>query len=161
MNLSTVHSLRKTSLVNSSKYSLRVHWIASCGCVVHHEVKPEMSDKTAAQVAIDLEQQDSGEQEHRQELYLFNKIATITYHTLDLQEINNEALATVLEFLQIEAGLLLLWDRLRQHLTYAASRGFPPEYVQEISSGKSPGDPDHRKNRKAPKYEIDRRENSS
>ncbi len=95
-----------------------------------------MSDKTAAQVAKDLEQQDSGDQEHRQELYLFNKIATITSHTLDLQEIINEALATVLEFLQIEAGLLLLWDRLRQRLTYAASRGFPPEYLQEISSGK-------------------------
>ena len=41
----------------------------------------------------------TGEKEHRRELHLFNQIATITADTLDLQEIINEILTTVLAFL--------------------------------------------------------------
>ena len=51
------------------------------------------------------------------ELYLFNEIATITAHTLDLQEIAHLTLDTVLEFFRMEAGLLLVWDQMRQRLT--------------------------------------------
>ena len=57
------------------------------------------------------EQQEVREKEHQRELHLFNQIATITAHSLDFQEIINKVLTAVLEFFQIEAGLLLLWDR--------------------------------------------------
>ena len=92
---------------------------------------PGMAEDAAADVMEELDRQESGEKEHRRELHLFNKIATITAYTLDLQEISNEVLSAVLEFFQIEAGLLLLWDRVRQGLTYAASRGFPQDYLKE------------------------------
>jgi PAS domain S-box-containing protein len=95
-----------------------------------------MSEPSAAQEAADLEPQESGAEGNHREFYLFNQIATITAHTLDLQEIINKVLAAVVEFFQIEAGVLLLWDRVRRRLTYAASRGFPSEYLKEISSGK-------------------------
>ena len=90
--------------------------------------------KPAATDAIEaLDQPESEEKEYRRELCLFNQIATITAHTLDLQEIINEVLSAVLEFFRIDAGLLLLWDRVRQRLTYAASRGFPQDYLSQLS----------------------------
>jgi PAS domain S-box-containing protein len=76
------------------------------------------------------------EKEYHRELYLFNKLATITAHTLDLQEIINKVLAEVLDFFRIDSGLLLLWDRVRRRLTYAASKGVPTEYLKQISQGK-------------------------
>ena len=82
-----------------------------------------------------LEQPEAGETEHRRELHLFNQIATITAHTLDLQEIINEILETVLTFFRIDAGFLLLWDPERQRLTYAATRGLPQEYLAQLSGG--------------------------
>jgi PAS domain S-box-containing protein len=92
-----------------------------------------MAEQVAADAMAELDQPESAEREHQRELYLFNQIATITAHTLDLQEIINEILAAVLKFFQVEAGLLLLWDRERQHLTNAASRGFPQEYLDRLS----------------------------
>jgi PAS domain S-box-containing protein len=96
-----------------------------------------MTEQVTEQAVLEAagEGQEPGEREHRRELYLFNQIATITAHTLDLQEIINAVLAAVLDFFQIDSGLLLLWDKVRQRLTYAASRGFPDAYVQKISSG--------------------------
>jgi GAF domain-containing protein len=82
---------------------------------------------------------EPGEKEHRRELHLFNQIATITAHTLDLQEIINEILETVLKFFRIEAGFLLLWDPVRQRLTYAASRGLPQEYLGQLNGGSLEG----------------------
>ena len=79
------------------------------------------------------EQQEVREKEHRREFHLINQIATITSHSLDLQDIMNKVLAAVLEFFQIEAGLLLLWNRKKQRLSYAASRGFPGEYLVDIA----------------------------
>ncbi len=58
-----------------------------------------MAEEVAVEVAADLAPSEIGEKEHRRELYLFNKIATITAHTLDLQEISNEVLAAILELL--------------------------------------------------------------
>ena len=98
-----------------------------------------MPEQAIAKAAADLEQTEPGEKEHRRELYLFNKIATITAHTLDLQEIINEILTTVQDFFQVEAGLLLLWDRVQQRLTYAASRGFPRKYLEQLSGRKLEG----------------------
>jgi PAS domain S-box-containing protein len=92
-----------------------------------------MAEQVAIDVLADQDQQELGEQEHRRELFLFDQIATITAHTLDLQEIINAVLAAVLEFFNIDAGMLLLWDRVRQSLTYAASQGFPQEYLGKIS----------------------------
>jgi GAF domain-containing protein len=90
--------------------------------------------KPAATDAIEaLDQPESEEKEYRRELCLFNQIATITAHTLDLQEIINEVLSAVLEFFHIDAGLLLLWDRVGQRLTYAAARGFPQDYLSQLS----------------------------
>lgn len=72
---------------------------------------------------------------HCREICLFNEIATITAHTLDLQEIAHLALEAVLEFFGIEAGLLLLWDHERQRLTSVAARGFKGEYVNWTGTG--------------------------
>ncbi len=95
-----------------------------------------MAEQIAVEVADDLESPELREQEYQRELHLFNKIATITAHTLDLQEIINKVLSEALDFFRIDAGLLLLWDRVRQRLTYAASKGFPMEYLRSVSQGK-------------------------
>ncbi len=92
-----------------------------------------MAEEAAVDAIEELDQPESGEKEHRRELNLFNQIATIASHTLDLQAITNEILSAVLEFFHIEAGLFLFWDRVRQRLTYAASRGFPQEYLGRLS----------------------------
>lgn len=92
-----------------------------------------MAEEAAVDAREELEQPEPGEKEHRRELHLFNQIATITAHTLDLQEIINEILATVLAFFRVDAGFLLLWDPGRQRLTYAASRGMPQEYLDHLS----------------------------
>jgi PAS domain S-box-containing protein len=94
-----------------------------------------MAEEAAVEAREELEQPEPGEKEHRRELNLFNQIATITAHTLDLQEIINEILETVLAFFRIDAGFLLLWDPVRQRLTYAAARGLPQEYLAHLSGG--------------------------
>jgi PAS domain S-box-containing protein len=94
-----------------------------------------MVEEAVVEAVEELEPAEGGEKEHRRELHLFNQIATITAHTLDLQEIINEVLETVLAFFRIDAGFLLLWDRVGQRLTYAASRGFPEEYLGKLSGG--------------------------
>ena len=55
-----------------------------------------MAEEAVVDAREALEQPEPGEKEHRRELHLFNQIATITAHTLDLQEIINEILETVL-----------------------------------------------------------------
>ncbi|OGP69137.1 MAG: hypothetical protein A2Z73_05615 [Deltaproteobacteria bacterium RBG_13_60_28] len=95
-----------------------------------------MAEQVAVEAMEELESQEFREKEYHRELHLFNRIATITAHTLDLQEIINKTLAEVLDFFRIDAGLLLLWDRVRNRLTHAASKGFPPEYIKQISQGK-------------------------
>jgi PAS domain S-box-containing protein len=98
-----------------------------------------MAGKAAVAAAAEVTQQEFSDKEHRRELDLFNKIATITAHTLDLEEISNGVLAAILEFFQIKAGLLLLWDRVRRRLTHAASRGFPQDYLGKLSDGNLEG----------------------
>ena len=93
----------------------------------------EQEVAAAAVAAEGREPQEVWEREHRREFYLFNRIAAITAHSLELQEIMDQVLAAVLEFFQIKAGLLLLWNRKRQRLSYAASRGFPGEYLVKIA----------------------------
>ncbi len=93
-----------------------------------------MAKEAATETVEDLVQPIPGDKEHRRELYLFNKIATIAAHSLDLQEIINKVLTAILDFFQIEAGLLLLWDRDRQRLTHAASQGFPADYLVKLSN---------------------------
>jgi PAS domain S-box-containing protein len=73
--------------------------------------------------------------EQGRDLFLFNEIATITAHTLDLQEIANLTLDKILEFFQIEAGLLLLWDHDNQRLTSVAARGFEVDYLHWTGAG--------------------------
>jgi len=90
----------------------------------------------AEETTAEFQPLETGETEHRRELFLFDKIATITAHTLDLQAIIDEVLAAVLDFFQIDSGLLLLWDRDKQSLMYAASRGFPAAYLDEITRGR-------------------------
>jgi PAS domain-containing protein len=80
-------------------------------------------------------QEESIIPEHCREIFLFNEIATITAHTLDLQEIADLALDKVLEFFKIEAGLLLLWDHDHQRLTSVAARGFQVDYVDRTGAG--------------------------
>jgi PAS domain S-box-containing protein len=69
------------------------------------------------------------------EIFLFNEIATITAQTLDLQEIANLALKTILKFFEIEAGLLLLWDHDHQRLTSVAAEGFKVDYLHWTGTG--------------------------
>ena len=69
------------------------------------------------------------------EIFLFNEIATITAHTLDLQDIAHLALEAVLDFFRIDAGLLLLWDPERQRLTSMAARGFQMDYLDWTGTG--------------------------
>ena len=87
-----------------------------------------------AAVAAEVEGREQvREKEHEREFYLINKIATITAHSQDLQDIMNKVLVAVLEFFGVEAGLLLLWNRKKQRLSYAASRGFPGKYLVDIA----------------------------
>ena len=74
--------------------------------------------------------------DHCPELHLFNEIATISSYTHDLQEIVDLILETILGFFHIEAGLLLLWDNRRRQLSNLAARGFPPAYLEELSSSR-------------------------
>jgi two-component system, NtrC family, sensor kinase len=90
--------------------------------------------EAAAHTPIDHQVQ-SVALEHSREIFLFNEIATITAHTLDLQEIANLALEKVLEFFQIEAGLLLLWDHDHQRLSSVAARGFQMDYLDSTGTG--------------------------
>ena len=90
-----------------------------------------MPEQAVAELAEGREQ--VREKEHRREFYLINKIATITAHSQDLQDIMNKVLVAVLEFFGVEAGLLLLWNRKKQRLSYAASRGFPGKYLVDIA----------------------------
>lgn len=83
----------------------------------------------------ETEPEEGSDKEHLRELHLFNKIATLATHTLDLRQMIKEILGLVLDFFRIEAGLLLLWDKDRRRLTYAASQGFPQSYLQQISGG--------------------------
>jgi len=73
--------------------------------------------------------------EQGRDLFLFNEIATITAHTLELQEIASLTLEKVLEFFQIDAGLLLLWDHDTQRLTSVAARGFQVDYLHWAGAG--------------------------
>jgi PAS domain S-box-containing protein len=73
--------------------------------------------------------------ERSREICLFNEIATITAHTQELQEIANFTLEAVLDFFQVEAGLLLLWDHNRQRLTSVAAQGFQVDYLHWTNTG--------------------------
>jgi PAS domain S-box-containing protein len=98
-----------------------------------------VTDAAALKAAPEPAPQETGDKEHQRELFLLNKIATLTGHTLDLQETINAGLAAVLEHFQVDAGLLLLWDRERRRLTYAASRGFPQEYLNRLANSSMEG----------------------
>ncbi len=73
---------------------------------------------------------------HCRELSLFNELAIISAFAADLQEIVDLVLEAVLDFFQIEAGLLLLWDQDKELLSNVAAQGFLAEYLQELSSGR-------------------------
>lgn len=89
----------------------------------------------AAARPLDKECLKSMAPKYCREICLFNEIATITAYTLDLQEIAQLALERVLDFFQIEAGLLLLWDHDRQSLTAVAAQGFHLSYLDRTGTG--------------------------
>jgi|GEM_PF-241657 len=70
-----------------------------------------------------------------EELLLFNEIATITAQAPDVQSVIDRLLELILGFMQIPAGIFLLWDSDSRCLTHAASRGFPQQYLEKIESG--------------------------
>ncbi|MCL6620775.1 MAG: PAS domain S-box protein [Syntrophobacterales bacterium] len=76
-----------------------------------------------------------GVRDYCPELTLFNEIATISSYTQDLQEIVDLILDALLDFFRIDAGILLLWDGRRRRLSNLAARGFPPDYLEELTSG--------------------------
>ena len=81
-------------------------------------------------------QENSGSKDtHCRELFLFNELAIISAYAIDLQEIVDLVLESVLEFFQVEAGLLLLWDQNRQRLTNVAAQGFLTPYLEQLSTG--------------------------
>ncbi len=75
------------------------------------------------------------EKVHCRELFLFNEIAIISAYAIDLQEIVDLVLEAVLDFFQIEAGLLLLWDQDQQRLSNVAAQGFLVQYLEQLSTG--------------------------
>ncbi|MBW1992251.1 MAG: PAS domain S-box protein [Deltaproteobacteria bacterium] len=72
---------------------------------------------------------------HCRELFLFNELALISAYARDLQDIVDMALEAILDFFQVEAGLLLLWDQKRQRLTSVAAQGFLTPYLEQLSAG--------------------------
>jgi PAS domain S-box-containing protein len=72
---------------------------------------------------------------HCRELSLFNELAIISAYAIDLQEIVDLVLEAVLDFFQVEAGLLLLWDQNQQWLSNVAAQGFLSEYLEQLSAG--------------------------
>ncbi len=78
---------------------------------------------------------DIQERDRCRELFLFNELAIISAYAADLQEIVNLVLEAVLDFFQVEAGLLLLWNQNQQRLTNVAARGFLSDYLEQLSSG--------------------------
>jgi len=96
----------------------------------------EQGALTAAEAAAAEREQGrerGRKKEHLREFQLINRMALIAAESLDLQDLINQVLAAVLEFFGTEAGLLLLWNRRRRRLSYAASRGFPGEYLAKIA----------------------------
>lgn len=75
------------------------------------------------------------EKVHCRELFLFNEIAIISAYAIDLQEIVDLVLEAVLDFFQVEAGLLLLWDQDQQRLSNVAAQGFLVQYLEQLSTG--------------------------
>jgi PAS domain S-box-containing protein len=70
------------------------------------------------------------------ELFLFNEIALISAYARDLQEIVDLVLEAVLDFFEIEAGLLLLWNQGQQRLSNVAAQGFLTQYLDQLSAGR-------------------------
>ncbi len=68
------------------------------------------------------------------ELRLFNQIAMLSAQNFDLPALVSQILFQVLKFLRVSAGMLLLRDPTTGHLTHAASKGFPPEYLIRIKA---------------------------
>jgi PAS domain S-box-containing protein len=95
----------------------------------------EQGALAAAEAAVEaaVARKQGREKEHLREFQLINRIAMIAAQSLDLQDLINKVLAAVLEFFGIEAGLLLLCNRRKRRLSYAASRGFPGEYLANIA----------------------------
>ncbi len=68
------------------------------------------------------------------ELRLFNQLAMLSSQNFDLPALVSQVLYQVLKFLRVSAGMLLLRNPTTGHLTHAASKGFPPEYLMRIKA---------------------------
>ena len=66
------------------------------------------------------------------ELAALNAIAAVVSHSLDLDEILNDALDKTLQVMEIEAGGIYILDEEAVVLTVAAQRGFSPQFVDEV-----------------------------
>jgi nitrate/nitrite-specific signal transduction histidine kinase len=66
------------------------------------------------------------------ELSALNAIAGTVSHSLNLDEILNEALDKTLEVMEVEIGGIYLLDEATGILSVAVERGFSPEFVTEI-----------------------------
>ncbi|MDD3580945.1 MAG: PAS domain S-box protein [Desulfobacca sp.] len=85
------------------------------------------------QISEELDSRAALETDHYEELLLFNEIATITAQALSVQEVIDQVLNRVLQFLGVAAGMLLLWDQPGSRLSHAASQGFPDHYLIKIN----------------------------
>ncbi len=68
------------------------------------------------------------------ELMLFNEIARLSSHNLEIPEVVDRLLRQIIQFLGVGAGMLLLWDAKTGRLSHAASHGFPREYLTRIDA---------------------------
>ncbi|MBM4288065.1 MAG: PAS domain S-box protein [Deltaproteobacteria bacterium] len=68
------------------------------------------------------------------ELLLFNEIATLSSRNLDVPEVLELILRSIIKYIGVAAGMLLLWDPRSGRLSHAASKGFPSEYLAKIDT---------------------------
>lgn len=76
------------------------------------------------------------------ELSALNLIATTVNQSLEMREILENALAKILEVIQLEGGGIWLWDEARKSLVLRVSRGWPSDFVRKYGalSISGPGD---------------------
>jgi len=77
------------------------------------------------------------EQSRDKELSAFNAIAAIVNRSTDLEEILNNALATVLKVTETDAGGIFVLDEEMQELRLVAQSGHSPEFAQRIRESES------------------------
>ncbi len=82
-----------------------------------------------AAIALENAQLFQEIQLHNRSLVALNKVAQTVNRSLNLQEILEASLDAVLQAVEVEAGIIRLWDEREQALVVAAHQGIRAEYL--------------------------------